>query len=482
MTTRRSPLLLLALFVIGRFGVADAQPLQPYDLYDPCHPCQSKQWTSWIQYADHSDEYLVAYPGEFSTLTFGYGSILRMDPDGNYLGSKIITTMTGVSDVSLAYNPDDDQFLFVWRTTATNVYAAYLDGDGDPVAGLWKGVDGINRAYIYLGTGGNLPKVAYSKTAGKYLVVFNKPPGIIPSRLIDGDSSNAMPVLDSDFVTTINGTAASVAAGSDRFMVGYVNFSSNSDVYGRFVDNNGTPGQNFAVATHPLGVQNPVVGYHSGIDRFIISYSTWAAQPPDIGVRVINPANGAATNTFTLAFTSAWEINGGISYNPVTDTVVFSWSHGDDFFPASYTPRVHRLRHGEHSRRSAGAADRSPQRGPELGRAHEPGAAAGRDRLQGAQRRRGRIRRHLEYQSASAGRDRARRGRHLRRGGPGRGAGHDQLERAGRRRQHRYRGHLRPALFALDALRLRHRDPGRRRALTGRRGNPAVGHHLRSSR
>ena len=337
MTTRRSPLLLLALFVIGRFGVADAQPLQPYDLYDPCHPCQSKQWTSWIQYADHSDEYLVAYPGEFSTLTFGYGSILRMDPDGNYLGSKIITTMTGVSDVSLAYNPDDDQFLFVWRTTATNVYAAYLDGDGDPVAGLWKGVDGINRAYIYLGTGGNLPKVAYSKTAGKYLVVFNKPPGIIPSRLIDGDSSNAMPVLDSDFVTTINGTAASVAAGSDRFMVGYVNFSSNSDVYGRFVDNNGTPGQNFAVATHPLGVQNPVVGYHSGIDRFIISYSTWAAQPPDIGVRVINPANGAATNTFTLAFTSAWEINGGISYNPVTDTVVFSWSHGDDFFPASYT-------------------------------------------------------------------------------------------------------------------------------------------------
>ena len=289
-----------------------------------------------IAYNSVDDQYLVGYSNQTNAL------VAVVDTDGN-IGSQIVasTGNPGVHSMDLAYNPDENEFFYVYRSSTTQtIYGRFLDGDGNPITDQ------------YVMGSGNKPHVAYSPasdvgdTHGRF--VFTHPTtslNAIEYKVVDGDSSNTNPLLT--YGTIIyGGLKDQIAYGADaqKFMVVYAKETSDNNIYGKFISADGTTvSSQFTIDDSTANQNGPILGYARNINSWICAYQTWEANPPDAKASVIS-SDGSVTSQFWVANNgSAWEVPGAIVYNDVSETVLFGWRHADNDSDArvrEWTPGV----------------------------------------------------------------------------------------------------------------------------------------------
>ena len=289
-----------------------------------------------IAYNSVDDQYLVAYSNETDAL------VAVVDTDGN-IGSQIVasTGNPGVHSMDLAYNPDENEFFYVYRSSTTQtIYGRFLDGDGNPITDQ------------YVMGSGNKPHVAYSPasdvgdTHGRFVFThLASGGGAIEYKVVDGDSSNTNPLLTYGTIIS-GGLQDQIVYGADaqKFMVVYAKETSDNNIYGKFISADGTTvGSQFTINDDNKNQTGPVLGYARNINSWICAYQTWEANPPDAKASVIS-SDGSVTSQFWVANNgSAWEVPGAVVYNDVSETVLFGWRHADNDSDArvrEWTPGV----------------------------------------------------------------------------------------------------------------------------------------------
>lgn len=303
----------MAMVVCVASFVHAATELFPGHVFDP----NGRQANMTIAYNSDDDFYLLGYSN-------GRALVNRLGVDGSFvIGNQIaVSANTGVSAMELAYNPDRNEFLYVWRNSDdSSIRGRYLDSLGNPLG-----------SEIAVGNG-KKPHVDYGTGDQRYVVTFAKPGGIIRYKTLDGDSTNPNPILNAGDVSTSNAVGDVVHYGSvsNQFLVAYVrDFAPNArraDLFGRFIAGDGMSlGPEFGINTSTADQNSPVLSYSTEDDHWVVGYQSWQRSPPDLNVAVIEP-NRTISQRFKVASAAAWEVVGGIGYNEITDTFVFGWRH-----------------------------------------------------------------------------------------------------------------------------------------------------------
>lgn len=317
---RHLPLASLALVFFCSLPAA-SQELLPGRLYDPCTgSCTASfQMVTDLEYVEDVDEYFIAYSGEHPGV-FGYASLGRMDPEGNWLGHTSVSPAPNVHAVDIAYNSNVPGFFYTYRYEGVNsVFGVYLDANGVVVPG----------SEVFLGIG-NFPKVEFSPQTGNYLVAWETLAYTTEYRLYDGDPSVSTPLLWADGELGLS-YAGDLAYGSGKFMMIFIKDSgaTKSDIWGRFVDPNGGLGTLFPVDASAKDQQWPKLGYDAGAGRFVGLYGSWNGSPVRALAKLIDPASGAVTDTEVVANqANVYEIPQSFVYNPTSGTSFIVYYHG----------------------------------------------------------------------------------------------------------------------------------------------------------
>ena len=304
-----------------------AAELPPGPIADP----QGSQPSASVAYNAAEDEYLIGFEGD-------YAIALRLDPCGQVLGQIDLSTPgpNAVTDVRLAYNSDRNEYLAVWRLAEpAELHARYLGAQGIPI--------GEPFAIVSAPENGGGPRVAYSPSAQRYVVVWNRGFERAWSQVIDGDSGATTPQIGERLEIEPGGFSAKIAygAGSNQFLVVFVkDFSPDplsADVYARLLSGDGeTLGPLTLLATGMADQQGPEVAYAAAEDRWLVAFAEGAnvaaASWDNAGVFV--DGDGSVGEPFALVATPEWDATGPLAYNAQTGTFLATWRRGSDTEPA----------------------------------------------------------------------------------------------------------------------------------------------------
>ncbi|HEX9723515.1 MAG TPA: hypothetical protein VGC53_04455, partial [Vicinamibacteria bacterium] len=300
---QRTHFLTLALTLVATAAIAKEIP--PGAIANP----DGLQRFQGAAYNSELDEYLIIYQGDSPR-------VRRLSTTGSFLAPEVrIDKPIGVSNVGLVYNPNDNQYLAVYRGD-DKIFGIYLDGHGQPLGSRFA-----------IGTGGAVGEAAYSSTSRRYLVVWRKGPQPIHVNyaFINGDSTAAKPVIASGSLA--NGDNAQAAWGSvnNKFLVVYTREvgAAKEEVFGKLVNANGGIGSEFKIVGGPKAQTGPQVGYASSKDVFLVSVSDWrnvdCCRADVVGQR-LDSAGKKLGGVFDIVATGngGWDVTGPIGFNKAT--------------------------------------------------------------------------------------------------------------------------------------------------------------------
>ncbi|MGC9356422.1 MAG: hypothetical protein ACP5GX_01060 [Anaerolineae bacterium] len=303
-------------FTIASGGHTRTDPALAYDTI-------SKTYLAvWEDYRDGSG-------GE----TFGQ----RFDDAGNLVSTdRGISKWTDQSTSAAAYNPDDDEYLLVWRDQRGpdyDVWGRLLDGAGNPLGGdfLIGGGDG-NQWY---------PDVAYNSHAGRYLVVWSGYDATtsddIVGQLLEADGTFVGNNFQIVAASNSQSSPAVASSDSDRgFLVAWTDFRhgySNSDVYARRVNNNGTlAGSELYLVTDAANQADPAIAYDSSTgtdnDRYVVVWRDErnGTDNRDLYARPIR-RTGILETEFAVSTAANHQEYPSITYNSDDDQFLVVWKY-----------------------------------------------------------------------------------------------------------------------------------------------------------
>ncbi len=276
------------------------------------------QWNMNAVYNSARDEYLLAYSD-------GRALVGHLTPTGVFSGQRAISGNSGVTHVALAYNPDANQYLLVWRNGSPNtIRGSYLTAEGNPIGSSFA-----------IGNGGAV-HLDYSPTSRLYIVSYSESlSGVkyIRYKMIRGDSSTTRPVVRGGNIASSNVLSDDVKWGgtAGKFLVAYVKDwspdSRRADVVGKFVSADGTSvGSQFNIDANWENQAKPRLAYADDINRWLVAYEDWS----EVGTSANMKASLVAPNQvikarFQISRTTAWDVPGPVIYNPSTRTFIASW-------------------------------------------------------------------------------------------------------------------------------------------------------------
>ncbi len=276
------------------------------------------QWDMNTVYNSARDEYLLAYSD-------GRALIGHLTPDGVFYGEVAVSGNTGVTHVGLSYNPDADQYLFVWRNgSPNNIRAIYLTTEGNPIGSSFA-----------IGNGGAV-HVDYSPLSQLYIISYTETAGgiqYVRFKMVDGDSSATVPLVRGGIVATNNVLSDGVKWGgtAGKFLVVYAkDWAPNprrADIYGNFISADGTTvGSQFGIDIELENQGKPRVAYADDIDRWLVAYEDWTVPGTSANMKgALVAPTGSVTARFQISSTVAWDVPGPVIYSPSTKTFIASW-------------------------------------------------------------------------------------------------------------------------------------------------------------
>jgi hypothetical protein len=265
------------------------------------------------------DEYFVTYAGG------GRALALRLNPEnGAILAPQIIVSNNAAGTNSVAYNPDDNEYLVIFRRSSGDLYGHYVSGDGVPLGNDFFIVAAVDRHDLAYGN-------------GRYVASYQK--GSVTAtrfHVIDGDSTAASPVIEGGTVEA-NAYSPNIEFGSvsGKFLVIFAkDFSPSSakaNIYGRFLGSTGTPsGTTFGIATGFENQQTPDLGYSDVHDRWLVVFEDWntGAPYPDIKAHYVL-GDGTVSTRFNLTPGDPdWNHPGPVAYNETVDRFYLTYIDG----------------------------------------------------------------------------------------------------------------------------------------------------------
>jgi F5/8 type C domain len=270
-------------------------------------------------YNTELDEYFITYAGGGQS----FARRLAPDPAGIFLSSQIVVSANAAGTNSVAYNPDDNEYLVIWRRTSGDMYGRYVSGDGVPLG---------SEFFIVAGAGEH--DLAYGN--GRYVAIHQKGPIPYTTRfsVIDADSSSSSPVLKNGVVES-NAFSPRIEYGSvpNKFLIVFTRDYSpdpvKANIGGRFLSPNGTLlGDTFGIATGIENQQIPELGYSDVHDRWLVVFEDWnTGGYPDIKAHYVL-GDGTVSSRFGLTRDSRWDSPGPVTYNASVDKFFLTYLDG----------------------------------------------------------------------------------------------------------------------------------------------------------
>ena len=290
-----------------------------------------------VAYNSENDEYFLTYAGTRDGLAQPAALGARLSPSGTLLGTEVVLSPASfVQDVSVAYNPDRNEYLVVWRNDGpADIFGRYLDGNGNPIGGFFG-----------IATSGDPevdPEIAYSTVSKRYMVLWQENRSNIPTivyRMIDGDSTSGTPLIGGEVTVESGALSSEVAYGSvsNRFLVVFSKETFfGQGVFGMFVagDGSGVTSGLLTLDNGPNNQQTPRIAYAPSNDRWLVTFADWeqaGSNSADVNAVLVNSAGTVVKQFFIVATPRAgnpvsggWDVPGDVAFNETTGTFFATW-------------------------------------------------------------------------------------------------------------------------------------------------------------
>jgi F5/8 type C domain/Fibronectin type III domain len=308
----RRTLGLIAILGTGLAALVYAFELPPGRLTNP--DGSGLQYFMSGAYNSEQDEYIITYEG-------GAPYDLRLNPTTNaIIGSQVtLGPDTNVQDNVIAYSPNHNEYLAVWRSDSpSNIFARYLDGNGQPLGAIFS-----------VGTGSDV-RVQYNPVDDRYIITYFRYTGpTVYYRMVDGDSTSSPHFLTGE-ATLASGLSPRVAysSASNKFLVTYVVDSGppvRADVRARFVTGQGTLLPVVVVAGGTENQQIPEIGYCASQNLFMIQFEDWSTGGfPNVSAQFVSASSQAVVGKRfnTTPGDTGWNVPGPVTCNDITGKFV----------------------------------------------------------------------------------------------------------------------------------------------------------------
>ncbi|MFZ5643047.1 MAG: immunoglobulin-like domain-containing protein [Bacillota bacterium] len=230
------------------------------------------------------------------------------------------TMSAGDYHPSMAYNPNDDNYLLVYQDYESSYYkiCSQLVSDTGNTIGNEIDISAGSNERDY-------PSVVFDSTNGKYLVIWEDCRNFSDSGYdIYGQFINADGTLfDINFIISDNPGDqynSSAAYGDDKFFIVYEDSVSGS-VYGQVVDSGGTPGTAFLIGSG----QNPVVAYDDFNDEFLVVWDVGAS----IWGQRLDSSGAPIAASFECSPAGSFQEKPALAYDNENYTFLVVWECSD---------------------------------------------------------------------------------------------------------------------------------------------------------
>jgi len=258
-----------------------------------------------LAFDSRNDRHLLVFVRRDIGLTAQvYGQLRQCD--GSAVGSAFVLSEGNAEKraPAVAYDDAEGRFLVVWEegpAGAANLFGRLVRADGSPLDPIMtiSNADGDQRN----------PKAVYDSTSGRFLVVWGDNRGVngydIYGQLVRADGTpygSNFPISES----TNDQRNPSVAydSASRQFLVAWSDNRSgwSFDIYGRFLDAEGTPiGSAFIISDATGDQGNPVAVFDGVNRRFLVAWEDSRSGPRDIYARYVGADGSPSGGDFVVS-------------------------------------------------------------------------------------------------------------------------------------------------------------------------------------
>lgn len=265
--------------------------------------------------------------------------------DGSLVGADFpISTAAGEqAQPIVVYNPDANQFLVVWsdyRTGNANLFGQLVNASG-----------GLAGSECPISIGGGDRRffgVSYNSVSHQYLVAWEDnrfSTFDVFGELLNSDCTPATGDFRITAVGSSGGHGPRIAfnPATNQFLVTWNDFrNGNYDVFGQFVNGNGTlSGPNFAITIASGNQTEPVVAFSPTSGKFLVVWSD--ARSGDFAIdifgRIVNADGSFPGAEFSVSTAVASQLRQAVIHYPSTDQFLVAWEDGRNS-PACRDTRV----------------------------------------------------------------------------------------------------------------------------------------------
>ncbi|MBN2502178.1 MAG: hypothetical protein JXB38_15445 [Anaerolineales bacterium] len=242
------------------------------------------------------------------------------------------------SKPAVAYNSQSNQFLVAWEDDrgtggiGGEIYAQLVNSDGT-LTGVNFPVVTVADPYEHRPISARL---AYNSTTNRYMTIW------WDSEVTEvyGQQVNANGTLFGSQIaiphTTVDQGHPDVVynPAANQFLVVYDDYHDNADVYGAFVNADGTfPGPAFSISTAAYNQLYPAVAYGATDNRYLVVWWDGYSTSGDIYGRFVNADATMAGDEFAISFLGAdknYPVS--VAYAPALDEFLVVWGNNDDVY------------------------------------------------------------------------------------------------------------------------------------------------------
>jgi len=272
-----------------------------------------------LAFDSRNDRHLLVFVRRDIGLTAQvYGQLRQCD--GSAVGSAFVLSEGNAEKraPAVAYDDAEGRFLVVWEegpAGAANLFGRLVRADGSPLDPIMtiSNADGDQRN----------PKAVYDSTSGRFLVVWGDNRGVngydIYGQLVRADGTpygSNFPISES----TNDQRNPSVAydSASRQFLVAWSDNRSgwSFDIYGRFLDAEGTPiGSAFIISDATGDQGNPVAVFDGVNRRFLAAWEDSRSGSRDIYARYVGADGSPSGGDFVVSSAPYDQVSPVASFN-----------------------------------------------------------------------------------------------------------------------------------------------------------------------
>jgi len=288
--------------------------------------------SSTPRWSNRATKLLLLFVIFVAIFSLGVSGVIAQSQILSFMGNNFnITPSTNTSSQmasSVAYNPNRDQWLVVWKddrpTTGVAIYGRRVDKDANLL--------GSEIVVLYNPDSLDMPSVAFDSTQSRYLVVWeNNTNGDIEGKVLTADG--ALYSADFTIAECVDCSNPDVVYNpvSDEYLVVWkkVNSLTDADIRGRKVGVGGVPdlGGDFEIAAGTNKIfQYPVLAV-AGNGKYLVVFSHNTTGNFDIGGQRLNQNGSISGDVIEISDDTGDELTPDVAINPTNNNAFVAWEH-----------------------------------------------------------------------------------------------------------------------------------------------------------